>query len=475
VSDHKNILDEQLRQALEGLEGNISMSAWDSIEGSLNRSDRRKKFFLYFAIASILVVIGGMGWYFASTNSTSDSPALVEEQSSSNDSENIIQDSERISPPDQVNDNATTEQSGSQTTDKAVDDPDQHPIYTGTPEKVQNQNPENKGGVVDPTNEKTNIGQDPTVTPENKPIVNNEGENSDPKEKVLADSSDSPKTAEPEKELNPIADALPDSIKESKDALPNDQNTITPDDPSSNLANVKGNFEVGLTFNTALLRRIISPNADEAYRLHPRYTDIQNNSLSASRGYVLRLNTLYYINDKTYVSAGLSYTQKEENVRYDFENRFGIHLDLNSRTYDHEAFPLDPLDYETVKFNNTNTYQFAEIPLRIGKIVNLRDKFECRIEAGVSYMLMLSTSGSTIDESYLDLKPLANGQFLKKHMLGAGIKGGVYFTPDNYWRFGLEPGFETSINSIYNKESAVKIKPYNYGLHFTANYLLIKK
>jgi hypothetical protein len=463
VSDGKNILDDQLRQALEGLEGNVGMSAWDAIEGSLDRSERRKKFFLYFAIASVLVLIGGISWYTSTNNSNPEALPLVEEQTNTviakDDAAPVFE--EPINNTDDAVDTETT--AINKTTDgSAVTTPIVSPMEPDSKKEVASEGTNNPR--IEDKGDKQNL---PTIKTDSsrKSIVKEE----QPKApKNPADSvNKNPET--PAIIKDPIASNVPDSTGQDKDQSANTNGS------NNNKQNLKGSFEFGLTFNTALITQVFSENTDEGYKLHPRYLDIQKNSTRASAGYVIKLNALYYLNESVYVSSGISLTQKEENVNYDFLIKYGIHLDENNRTYNPIEFPLDVLDYKTVKFNNTNTYHFVEIPVRIGKLVEVNSKLQIRAEAGISYMVRLGSTGSTIDASYLELRNLDDNQFLKRHVLGAGFKAGVYFTPDSYWRFGVEPGFETSINSIYNKESAVKFKPYNYGLHFTANYILQKK
>ena len=483
MSDQRNIWDDKLRSSLEGLEGDIRMDSWDAIASSLDQRDRKRRVFFYISIAALLVLVSGLGWHFFGGTTSEDGLTPTE----------IVQDTEQQQADDPIVDTPAEENTQAEQTTEVLEP-------SNTPDPITNTNPQASESPSPRANaEKGNIGSDKGVAdsrnPEKDVKQTPDQKGADTPDKVEKEPSIAQQERERNEKATPELPVLPekggmipnvpaqkDSAKQEQEIEPESQpvvaakaDSVKPE-PNNNLVvkpDLKGNFELGLTFNTSLVQQLLGVNGNEKWRLNDRFMNIQDSSQRASAGFNLRLNALWYINDQWYIASGLSYTQKQENVNYDFTITEGYHLDENKREL--VAFPWPVALHQQVEFNNTNTYQFAEIPLRIGKIVDLSEHWELRAEAGLNYMFMLGATGQSIDESFLTLTDLSKHQFLKQHVLGAGLKAGLYYTPDNYWRFGLEPGYETTINSIYNKQSAVRVNPYNYGLHFTANYLLMKR
>lgn|GEM_PF-6624712 len=480
MSDKHNILDEQLRKAMEGLEGDVSMSAWDSIENSLNKSDRRKKFFWYFGIASVLVVLTGLVYLLQPTIyndevSQTENPTVIKDTDSSQESDNGMESSQKHSQDARETDITTKEYPRTQT----------QPDAPVTKPGDRASKPVRKGPQSSSNGDTGAHGSD-----ENGDVAGKDsksGEKSPGKDLPKVEEQDIDKTRiTPDPDKIAGTDSIEDAKKvDPKEEVPQEEKVMTPivktdstkdtkkQGPVLGFASPKGGWELGFTFNTGLVRQLIGANPAEEYKLNSRFLGIQEQSIGRSAGFVFKFNAQYYIGKTTFLSTGLKFTQKEENVSYDFVITEGVDLNLTERTI--TPILWDPSRYQTVKFNNTNTYQFVEIPLRIGKIVNLGSKLELRAETGLSYMLMLNASGQSIDETFLTPVDLSNHQFMKRHVLGFGLKAGLYYTPDNNWRIGIEPGFDRVINSIYSKESAIKVNPYNYGGHITINYLLMNR
>lgn len=488
MSDHKNIWDEQLRQALEGLEGDVNMSAWDAIEGSLDRSDRRKRFFFYFTVAALLVLVGGLSWHFGFNNDKSNENGIVKEQVEPSSTPNAQDVDQQETQTDQEAKDASQSkdiiESG-----VTAGNADLFPELN-EPQTKPDLAPDSKG-IAGSTKNKASSkseGDRTNKTPKTNKV---DSEKDDTKGKQdIADSGEkkgdgqgNEKTIDPPKpdtkvntdtsQKGLIPDNIPAVVMDTNAKQPKLDGPITKIPAPIPSKSYAQGWEIGVSVNSGVVKRLLNANPAEDYKLNPRYLGLQDSSMQSSRGYVVQVNGLYYLKHNFFVSTGISFTQKQENVDYNFTIKNGIFLNRDKREM--QLFPLDPIDYVDVKYNNINTYHFAEIPVRIGKIVNLSDRWELRAEAGVNYMLMLGAKGNSIDETYLSLSDLSKQELLKKHVLGAGLKGGIYFTPNMNWRFGVEPGFESSLFSMYKKESAVKLNSSNTGLYFTANYLLRKK
>jgi len=92
---------------------------------------------------------------------------------------------------------------------------------------------------------------------------------------------------------------------------------------------------------------------------------------------------------------------------------------------------------------------------------------------GASYMALLSREGKKGNFTTLELEDLKDLQFAQ-HNIAANIKTGVYLNKQRFV-LGVEPLFGINLNSLRPAEtSAIKTKPYGYGLNITSAIKLFK-
>mgnify|MGYP000082299705 FL=1 len=97
-----------------------------------------------------------------------------------------------------------------------------------------------------------------------------------------------------------------------------------------------------------------------------------------------------------------------------------------------------------------------------------------RAQVGVSYMALQKRNGKKGNFTTLELKDLTELD-LNSRNIAANIKSGLYYNTPRL-AIGLEPMFGINLSSLNNEAtSAIKTKPYSYGINLTTNIKLIKR
>ena len=197
----------------------------------------------------------------------------------------------------------------------------------------------------------------------------------------------------------------------------------------------KGYWEVGFAFTPSISNKLESENKALAGLINRNYykfvADREKSSFSNSLG----LNFQYHTNQKWYIAS---------------ENHI------------------------TINYQGSNSYHFIEIPLNFGFKQPISPKFEIRSQVGVSYMALQKRNGKKGNFTTLELKDLTELD-LNTRNIAANIKSGLYYNTPRL-AIGLEPMFGMNLNSLNNEAtSAIKTKPYSYGINLTTNIKLIKR
>jgi hypothetical protein len=240
---------------------------------------------------------------------------------------------------------------------------------------------------------------------------------------------------------------------------------IKPTPPST------GYWEVGFAFTPSISNKIQSENEALAWKIHKNFyqyvADGEKSSFSSSIG----LNFQYHTTTKWYIASGLYFSQRAESIDYNYINKLQVGIFNKQLGY----FPIiDEAKFDTVQYQGSNSYHFIEIPLNIGFKQSLSPKFEIRSQVGVSYMALQKRNGKKGDFTTLELKDLTELD-LNTRNIAANIKSGLYYNTPRLV-IGLEPMFGINLNSLNNEAtSAIKTKPYSYGINLTTNIKLIKR
>ncbi|MFT5818167.1 MAG: hypothetical protein ACI8UQ_001485 [Bacteroidia bacterium] len=233
----------------------------------------------------------------------------------------------------------------------------------------------------------------------------------------------------------------------------------------------KGHWEVGFAFTPSISNKIQSENEALAWKIHKNFyqyvADGEKSSFSSSIG----LNFQYHTTTKWYIASGLYFSQRAESIDYNYINKLDVGIFNNQLGY----FPIiDEAKFDTVQYQGSNSYHFIEIPLNIGFKQSLSPKFEIRSQVGVSYMALQKRNGKKGDFTTLELKDLTELD-LNTRNIAANIKSGLYYNTPRL-AIGLEPMFGMNLNSLNNEAtSAIKTKPYSYGINLITNIKLIKR
>lgn len=234
-------------------------------------------------------------------------------------------------------------------------------------------------------------------------------------------------------------------------------------------------WEFGLraTPNLGLLQSVANPEL--AWRIHKDYFNITQGSEKATNGYTFGFNALRYLNSRFYIASGIYFSQKVERVDYKYTITEYVDVDEPAETI--RYYPKPVIQHQRIEYDGINTFNFVEIPVKFGTIVPFGQmkNWEWRAETGVSFMALVSASGKKPDQTFLELYDIAGYDNMKRMAIGMELKGGLYYKGVSHFRFGFEPAFAMTLTSLYNNDAPTKLRPYNYGLNLTANYILFGK
>ena len=234
----------------------------------------------------------------------------------------------------------------------------------------------------------------------------------------------------------------------------------------------KGYWEVGFAFTPSISNKLESENKARAGLINRNYYNFIADGEKSSFSNSLGLNFQYHTNQRWYIASGLFFSQRSESLDY---NYIITEFPLVTNTKINGYVPiLDPENHITVNYQGSNSYHFIEIPLNFGFKQPISPKFEIRSQVGVSYMALQKRNGKKGNFTTLELKDLTELD-LNTRNIAANIKSGLYYNTPRL-AIGLEPMFGMNLNSLNNEAtSAIKTKPYSYGINLTTNIKLIKR
>ncbi len=228
-------------------------------------------------------------------------------------------------------------------------------------------------------------------------------------------------------------------------------------------------WEVGVSFTPGISNKITSENSVLNGLINRSYYDKVANSETTAFSNTFGFNIQYHAK-KWFISSGLFMTQRKEQLDYNYTITEGP---LYDATTIYSYVPVDPRSYESIVYSGSNSYHFLEIPLNIGYKTTISPNFELRTQLGASYMALRNREGKKGNFTTLELEDLQDLQFAQ-HNIAANVKTGLYLNKQRFV-IGIEPTFGINLNSLRSVEtSAIKTKPYGYGLNITSAIKLFK-
>ena len=229
-------------------------------------------------------------------------------------------------------------------------------------------------------------------------------------------------------------------------------------------------WEYGIVFTPSLSNKITQKNNSLSGLINRNYDRYIGNQEKSSFANNFGFNLSYHISPKIFISGGLYLTQRAEYLNYKYTIT-DFPIVTNGEITDYA--PLNPLAYKKVNHVGSNLYHFIEIPLNIGIKQPISSNFEIRTQFGVSFLSLTKLNGRKGNFLNLQLEDLSDLKF-NKHNIATTIKSGLYFNKPRF-NVGLEPSYSININSLNNaKTSALKTRPYSYGINFITNIKIFK-
>jgi len=245
----------------------------------------------------------------------------------------------------------------------------------------------------------------------------------------------------------------------------------TKDIENSNRTAHKKGWEYGISFTPSISNKIVHENSNLSGLINRNYNLFIGNQEKSSFANNFGFNFSYHISPKLFVSSGIYLTQRAEYTNYKYTiTEFPIVT--NGKITDYA--PLNPLAHVDVNHVGSNLYHFIEIPLNFGFKQSISTNFEIRSQFGISLLSLTSVDGKKGNFLNLQLEDLSDLKF-NNYNIATTVKSGIYFNKTRF-NIGLEPSYSININSLNNvKTSALKTRPFSYGVNLTTNIKIFKE
>ena len=451
MSKERHIFDDELQKVLKGLEGSVEPSDWDAIASQLDGRKRRVAWW-WASGAAIITLLISAGIFITLRNNAPE-PTVTE---NTEQLEPTVKTEPEFSAPEPV--------VGSDAGDEAAAGSESGASQANTSTQ-QNEIPQSESDEVIDQSSTPDINEDVVIDDE-EPVSDDIADTED--EEIVMDEESSDIDSED-------IEVVEDEPETGLDDAENDDKKVA-DIPEiqPNPVNVDSKWEIGVRFTPSLAAMQSVSDRTFGWRVHKDFFGISDNSESAGLGYNFGIHALRHLPKGFYFSAGVLFSQKVQSVSYDHVIKEFVEVNAFEKTLEYR--PKAPVAWEHVQYDGTNTFNFVEIPLKMGKIVSIGNypNLEFRSEFGVSFMMLTGATGSNIDETYLTLQNL-NDVNLRQTALGSEFKAGVYYTGFGNLRLGIEPGFGIALTSVNEKNAPTNLRPYSYGLEHKRKLPVTKK
>ena len=249
---------------------------------------------------------------------------------------------------------------------------------------------------------------------------------------------------------------------------------------SANNFNSNSRFSISLEVGYDMSWKNLS--SEKEYEIFKQFR-VENENPSSNFSYGLQITYQY---KNWVISSGLNYTTLSEELNYQITNKLidpdGGYYDIDTAwamIYDmeqnlvpmiigYEITWVDEYKYEVSNVENTNQYNYLEIPISLGYRFNM-NKFSICSTAGVSFGFLYSASGNLPQFDSTRFSQLdKNSEYLQKSIsnINFALSFEYAITP-NYGVY-IKPYYKQGLNSIYTNYP-LSAKYMNAGVKFGVN------
>ena len=418
-------MDNLLRDKFLSFEGDIPMSDWSAIEKKLD--NKRRIAWIWWAALPLLIV-AGLGLY-----SILKSPS-TENLTRSHTTKNKTQNSERGIEKDKIIDNS-------------------NPIIDNS-----NSGPETETG----NNKKTNTNTNPnSITPDNAPVVNADDITTPVIETEIPINNFEPVNLESKHVKDLYTFILLPQPQMASDLMLKKPEVKKPS---------KISFELGVNLSPAAGLDAIKKNSSKSNFIHKDYFSSIAGKSSSANGFNTGIHAQMNLGKHWYIRQGI------------YSSSYSVYHDYNHTIYSFPyvdetrgIFNYGPMFPETVKYSGKSTIKYISLPLMVGNRTYFTKNIGLETKAAITLSRLTSSTGKTINPTYLTLETIDSNNTIKKWNSGLTISTGLFYKTNNNLIFTVEPYFSTLLGSANTKDYPVKSRYYNYGININVNYILKRK
>ena len=218
-----------------------------------------------------------------------------------------------------------------------------------------------------------------------------------------------------------------------------------------------------LVFSPSYTSQTYDIDETSSPKVHENYETIKDKSEKGGFGYSSGINLEYGLKRNFSVAAGLIYQSFQIINNYDFKNNKIPVIDSATRRIVGYITIKDSLgtQYNTVVKNN-----YVQIPVIVTFRLLKFSNFDIHLKAGGNYIYQLSSSGKTLDPTYLKLNDVSMNQYNRSN-LGLILGAGCNYTINGIYSIGIEPVWNRFLLQANNHNQLVNLHPWSMSLNLS--------
>jgi len=333
-------------------------------------------------------------------------------------------------------------------------------------------------------NTSVDINKDENIITNNKPVLA-QSLNEEPEFSVdLISNNEQVKESIIPKSNNNISNIMSKetssvySIQASKKSIFNEQNSsiISPNKQNNTFIRYSFSMEVGYDVSWKHLE------SDNQYNDFKNYR-IENEQPNSNLSFGLKFN---YQFKNWIISTGLLYTSISEELNYNIKQKiidpdggfynidtawamiYDMDQNLVPMIIGYERTWVDEYKYEVYNVDNSNQYNYLEIPISLGYKFNI-NKFSICPTAGMSFGFLYSASGNLPQMDSVNFSPLdKNSKYLQQSISNINFSLSFEYSITPNYGVYIKPYYKQGLNSIYTNYP-LSAKYRNAGVKFGIN------
>lgn len=231
----------------------------------------------------------------------------------------------------------------------------------------------------------------------------------------------------------------------------------------------KALWELGIAMGPRTSWQSIEPMGDADIFVHRRYAELRTTAQSPSTGFNLSFIVNYNGLNFSALRSGIFIDQLKFSEDYNFQIDSIPVYDLDNTIAGYIGVEDTSQNYSLLN-SSKQTYTYISLPIALSKKIPLGSKFELMVNPKISLNMLLSASGSTLNEADV----LSTSELVKSNLnsfnLGYGLETGVLYKINRRYKIGVS-GYYDRYTRPNEKNTYYLSTNHSYGLNLNLIYV----